>query len=65
MKMKKMLPLLAGIVVFALLICGYTALKNKNENAQTSEEDAPALYSYALEDLTEASFTDEHGKMLT
>lgn len=64
MKMKKMLPLLAGIVVFALLICGYAALKNKNENAQSSEEDAPALYSYALDDLTEFSFIDEHGKTL-
>lgn len=65
MKMKKMLPLLVGIVVFALLIGGYAALKNKNENAQTSEEDAPALYSYALDDLTEASFTDKHGNTLT
>lgn len=61
--MKKALPLIIGVILFALLLMGYWMLKQKNEKDAETVEDT--LYTYAVDDISQFSFLNTNGDTLS
>ncbi len=61
--MKKALPIIIGLLVFAGLLGGYFVLKQNNEKAEKAEAEKDTVYSYDTADITELTFSNASGEV--
>ena len=61
--MKKALPMIIGILVFAALLGGYFVLKQNNEKAEQAKEAKDTVFSYDTADMTALTFANASGEV--